>query len=892
MANINVIAPDGQVGTVPEENYDQALAAGYKMATPGEVEVQDLPLKSPDGEIGSVPRANYQDALQAGFIELSPEESDKYFASKTNEQNPATSKIVAATSRSFNNVSNTLGIIGGVGRTVRDDPSGVVDAALVVPEDRKDFSLENVAKDIIPGYELWSSVGEVAKKSQPNIEKVSEEVEDVLGHSPRNAVAKDAQLKNPLSSAAGDLFADTVGSIGAGLVMDPVEQEANDSWLQDRAISSENIALYGTLNTAGAVLGGALGSAVPLLKNSADDIGAKAANHVLQHVDNQAGARAAGVAQDAITADVKSLAEAEKVASSGAKSHIVKNVDTLRSASVDDVTNTLKSIREEIDTLGSRSLSEEELSKTIKKSTDFGTNYVATQGSAISIKDYLRRTAEEIAESEPKLAKKLNKYVSEMEKSSKPSTWFSSGARATDDLEQAIGRLAKSGDSTALPRLQNAQVNLRRELTNNDVWGNAAAAETKRFNSYNTTYGPATSQLDDAFFNSSGSLIPDKIEAAIKSGSTKVVDNYLAEGRRVADYIATFDSKAGAALNKKIDRAETSINKVKFYTDVEKNYAPKMKAVSELGKNVTEIIKELPGVRSAVHTAKAVGYGAKVLGNITNVTDSKVAKGVYETLVSANNSVRKFWKSSVEKGLKAVIDRPKNSRWAQRPIAGAVSGSAAANVFSDWSKDPYSYKTDTQKIVSLSKDPEALADKIADSFGSLATSHPQVFSDILGQQYKAVMFLASKAPTVPRRGIAASKNYVPSEDQVWEYSLYWSAVMDPESVAEAISTGTAKAQQLEALQVVYPQKYLELKETVLEELNRMDELGLPVSINGRAMIDQLLNTDGAGDPALSWDVALNVSTSRQTKTQQDANINPTGVSQSPSANSLKSQGIN
>lgn len=896
MANINVVAPDGTVGTIPEENYDQAVSAGFKMATPGETQLgsSEIPLKSPDGEIGTVPKDNYDAAIGAGFKELTPEEEETWVARKHLKENP------------------TQGAIGaGIARFTQNVPNAVVGAVDMVRGGAAPYVLTELAENILPG----SGIGTIQatkeyKEGKAEAEKKAGELfrEDTAKPDPLfdpfyGTYAREAIKENPKAALMGEGIFDgvtaaglttTLGSpvgIAIGSQLDAVEQEAHDVWLNDRPMSAENIALYGSINLAGGVAGATLGSLAPAVKNSIDDVAARTASNVLEHVDAQAAARAANVAESKITAEVTSLAEAQKNISSGAKSYIVKNADELSSQSVDDVTKALQDIRHDIDSHGARSLSEDEL---LKRIPERKTGYVSQQGSAINMKDYLRNTAEEVAAAEPKLAKKLAKYADDMDKASKPNVWFSSAARATDDLEQAIGKLSKNGDTTALPRLQNAQANLRRELSSEDIWGTASVAETRRFNSYNTTYGPSTSNLDDSFYNASGALIPDKIEKAIKSGSTKAIDQYLAEGRKVAEYIGGFDEKAGASLKKKIDQAAIGLNKVKFYTDVEKSYGPKANAYKEVGKEILDFAKDLPGVRQVVQGARVIKSATKAIGHASNLTDNKTVKSVYETLNSVNESNRKFWKDTVRKGLEAVQERPAKSRWAERPAEGAVGGLVAANVFADWTKDPYSYKTDTQKIVALSKDPEALANKIADSFGSIATSHPQVFSDIMGQQYKAVMYLASKAPAVPRRGLAVSKNYTPSEDQVWEYSLYYSAVMDPESVAVAVANGTAKPQQLEALQVVYPKKYAELRENVLEELNRMDELGLPVSINGRATIDLLLNADGAGDPAFSWDVALNVSSSRQTKAQQDqnANINPTSVSQSPSAQSAKPQGLN
>lgn len=906
MADVYVKSPYGDVVSIPEENAQAALKDGATQLTQEEFisfmkRPETLPLKNPAGEVVEVPTDNYAEALQDGGAELSDEEASKFFAKKVNEDNPISSAMASFGSRFWQNVKNTIDLGKGVAKTVIEDPVGTLEAAM-----------DNKSSSVIPGAGAVDAIGNVIKKSEANINSVGDEPlipSGIPGSSLVNdtykqhmdemttETAREAQVQHPIAATMGDLTHDvglTVMHPIVGLpalVTDPIEQEKRDSWLENREISAENI----KTNMALSVATGGLGlTSAPALKNSLDDFAIDAAKAekdvargILHQIDDEAAAKAANVADVKITPDVSSLAEAEKAASTGAKKYIVKNADNLRSSATDEVAESIKSIRKEIDTHGNRSLNEDELMANIPERR---TGYVSQQSSAGNIKEYLRRTAQELAESEPKLAKKLSAHADEMEKSSKPTSWFSSAAKASDDLEQAVTRLAKNPDSPTLKYVQDAQGNVRRELTREPIWGNAAEAEVKRFNNYHSSYGPATSQLDDAFFNSKGNLVTDKIEKAIKSGNAKVVDQYLSAARSVADRISVFDPKAGAALTAKIDSAATGLNKVKFYTNIEQGYGSTLAAKKELRNQAVEFVKGLPVVSNVVQAVNTAKAGLKVASNVAKASGEK---GVYETLDSIVESSRKRWSDAVRNSLRDTVNAPLPGRNPIKETSGGLGTYAAGQVFYDWSKDPSTYKSDTQTVQTLAKNPDQLADNVAKSFGGLTAEYPEVYADIAKQQFKAVMFLASKVPQVPRQGIAASRNYTPSEDSIWEYSLYYSAVMDPDSVADSLASGTAKVQQIEALQVVYPQKYAELKQMVLEELKRLDDAGLPVSINGRATTDLLFNTDGAGDPALSWDVALNIVGARQAAAQQQkTSINPTSVSQSPTAQSSKPQGIN
>ena len=83
MGAIRVVAPDGQVGEIPEEQAAGAFAAGFKpapdapampaMATPGAVPVRPtapepmVSVLAPDGQAGEVPQSQLAGALSAGF---------------------------------------------------------------------------------------------------------------------------------------------------------------------------------------------------------------------------------------------------------------------------------------------------------------------------------------------------------------------------------------------------------------------------------------------------------------------------------------------------------------------------------------------------------------------------------------------------------------------------------------------------------------------------------------------------------------------------------------------------------------------------------------------------------------------------------------------------------
>jgi len=79
MAEVNVIAPDGTPGTLPEEELQAALADGFQLpggTAPAAVEAPDeVEVRAPDGTVGTVARSELAAALDDGFEETA---QDRY----------------------------------------------------------------------------------------------------------------------------------------------------------------------------------------------------------------------------------------------------------------------------------------------------------------------------------------------------------------------------------------------------------------------------------------------------------------------------------------------------------------------------------------------------------------------------------------------------------------------------------------------------------------------------------------------------------------------------------------------------------------------------------------------------------------------------------------------
>jgi hypothetical protein len=73
MAEVDVIAPNGELGSIPEEQLEAAKAQGYRVPGGAAPVSDEVDVRAPDGSVGTVPRSQLKDALDQGYSDLAQE---------------------------------------------------------------------------------------------------------------------------------------------------------------------------------------------------------------------------------------------------------------------------------------------------------------------------------------------------------------------------------------------------------------------------------------------------------------------------------------------------------------------------------------------------------------------------------------------------------------------------------------------------------------------------------------------------------------------------------------------------------------------------------------------------------------------------------------------------
>lgn len=466
--------------------------------------------------------------------------------------------------------------------------------------------------------------------------------------------------------------------------------------------------------------------------------------------------------------------------------------------------------------------------------------------------------------------------------------------KTPDQIEAAVttSKELKAALGPVTQDVQQLKTALRSGLEDDLTWGTAARDEARRYTNWQARLDDHAGIVDaDLFRNRGGSLLADERRVArfLDAGDTVgrgAYTQWLDVADRIGGHATTVTDQATAELGRKVlaasDRLRGAIGKADIINEAQTRYAAAGKALRQ---NETELSaaqqlrNPAPSVDQKLQDLvkdQAIGMGMAALGHnpvlmaipfvyrkakmLQNFVDlGNVAK------VADNAAVRRMIRpiASIAEGAIGAAGGLARGAADAGPRVAALGGS-----FAQWKDEPARYGAAAKQLTSLAKDPQSMFDHIGSSYADVASDAPEAFTLLNSQVAKTVLFLASKVPQSPRRGIAVNTDYVPSEDKLYEFSLYFDAATDPSSVRRALGNGSLKKQQVETLATVAPQRLAKLKLQAIQELQAAQASGQSIAIGKRMKIDMLLG--GAGDPAFSDAVASNVARARLNKAQQEA----------------------
>lgn len=190
-----------------------------------------------------------------------------------------------------------------------------------------------------------------------------------------------------------------------------------------------------------------------------------------------------------------------------------------------------------------------------------------------------------------------------------------------------------------------------------------------------------------------------------------------------------------------------------------------------------------------------------------------------------------------------------------KPVAAAAAMAAPLALFMGKETDAQAaYRKRAKEILDANAEyGTRVRARVEETLGELAPQAPKLAASMTTTATRGAQFLASKlpAPTVNARSFTPSKPMPVSSVDIDKFAKYWAAVSNPMSVLESLKVGRLTPEQVEALQVVYPELYQSVRIKVVERLGELDRKGTFIPYRSRLELDMLLGLAGAGEPTVS-----------------------------------------
>jgi hypothetical protein len=147
-------------------------------------------------------------------------------------------------------------------------------------------------------------------------------------------------------------------------------------------------------------------------------------------------------------------------------------------------------------------------------------------------------------------------------------------------------------------------------------------------------------------------------------------------------------------------------------------------------------------------------------------------------------------------------------------------------------------------------DDESFFQELGTDFDTLQRSDPDSFLMLSGRANLARQFLIQRMPPNVAVSMAAPNGYPPSRESVEDWAEYVVAVRHPQSIVENV--GAMTQPQVETLRTVYPRRYEQLQQRVIEAIGAANDAGEP--LDDSFLIRSALlfpDVDGLGSPVFS-----------------------------------------
>jgi len=180
-----------------------------------------------------------------------------------------------------------------------------------------------------------------------------------------------------------------------------------------------------------------------------------------------------------------------------------------------------------------------------------------------------------------------------------------------------------------------------------------------------------------------------------------------------------------------------------------------------------------------------------------------------------------------------------------RGVKGIVSGTrdfVHIEGIKEHEYTPEQHKKVVEMVAKYNADPEHFMNTLSDQTEALYGAAPKTAQSIQGAMARANTYLASKIPSGGQQSYLSGQ-YEPSKAEMAKFERYHAAITNPLGILIQAQKGTLTPESVEAVQTVMPRLMEEIRGKVMEEMSKKGNNLFTLPLNKKLGLSLLMGTD-------------------------------------------------
>ncbi len=201
------------------------------------------------------------------------------------------------------------------------------------------------------------------------------------------------------------------------------------------------------------------------------------------------------------------------------------------------------------------------------------------------------------------------------------------------------------------------------------------------------------------------------------------------------------------------------------------------------------------------------------------------------------------------------------------------------------------WREKSQLLSRVVNDPTQLANAMASNLGDLPRLHPEVFAKMVSQTMQQVEYLHDALPAPSGKTALVPNGYPPPTEDINSFAAKWVGTLHPLDTLDDLAANDLMPEQMDAVQANHPEAYEMFRQNALSSIYQLSQRRGPIPLQALQQIDSALSLNGAGEPALSGEMAALIQQATASQAQQQKPPAPPSPMQSQAPSRIASSSL-